>query len=818
MEFERPLLFIATLLCITAVFLLRLFKIRPSKEGWLRITAFALGIVALSAPSVVTTTKAPKVVFLLDRSASCRNYATTAPQLIRQKIKRLPPDTSVIVAAFDKNFEILFQGRADEFPANLQTGEFLKEGSDIGGALRAVASSIKKGEKVTVYLFGDGNYSANPISVLPIDSLDKLFLYGVSIPNPPDASIFSVNIPPLKPKQSATAYIGIASNYETEASIVVTLPDSEKKEFSVHLNKGLTQIALPFLAPERDSVMGLYLEAPSDTNDINNSATFHLKPTGKVRILYASNDKQRPLRKALEVAYGCEIVWLPPLALPQDSEFLKSFDAVVLDDVSTGTLPSNFASSLIDAVENSGVGLILAGAISSFGAGSYSNSPIERILPVNCTPKERIPLALTLLIDKSATMSKEVVTPEGRRLKFEVAVETALSALGALKKGDSLAVFLFDSRTHKIRGLSKITNEEEIKSLSQDMRRYSPEGSTFLFTALDTAFKEYKDTGKAFRKAILLVSDGKSMEDKKIDYEQFKEKDVAVYCLGVGEDRNSTLLSKIASKTGGAYYEVGFDPQDMRETFFKIVKEIEKYTSEPGEYEVEGMTFVPPVRVHSRTAPKEGADVPFNVGKYPLAARWRVGAGATVALTTSVDKSGAPLWLDWNGLASFARWLLDYARRKTSESDWGISLETDAEGTHLVVFAPESENLFEELYLVLRDREYRLQIRAPSVYEADAEIEGDISTIALIKEKNNIIASVPLNILNSERRIVANDVARLKAIANCCGGELLSTDRYLEHQPAGWELRRTELWWYFVIALIFCLLLSLFIRFLHLRR
>ncbi|MCX7704160.1 MAG: VWA domain-containing protein, partial [Planctomycetota bacterium] len=601
MEITRPLLFVGTLFFVAAILVLRFIGLKFSKEWWLRIGALTAGMISLSEPSLVTTTNALRVIFLLDRSASCRDYAHLAPQLVRQKISSLPPDANVVVGVFDRELEILYAGRADSFPVHLRTGDFLREGSELSNALRVVASQTKESEKVTVYLFGDGNYTRSPSEILPQNLLKRFVLHAIPLPRQRDASISAVHLPTLKAKQNATLYVSLSSNYETEATLDVLLPDGNKKRFPLRLTKGITKLGIPFLVPDTDSIVSLSLESPGDSDDTNNEALVRVKPSGRVRILYVASAKNRPLRRALEDVYSGNVLWLPPQALPQDSEPLKEFDCIVLDEVPSNLLAAGFASAVLESVERCGVGFVMLGVNSSFGAGSYANSPIEKLLPVNCTPRERIPLALTLLLDKSDSMGKEVVTSEGRRTKFEIAVESAISALGALKKGDSLAVLLFSSRPYRIRPLSRINSEGEIKATSHEIRRISPGDSTFLFTALEVALKEYENVDKGYRKAILLVSDGKSMEEKKIEYEMFKRKDVAVYSVGIGEDRNRALLSEISARTGGAYYEASFDPYDMRETFFNVVKEIEKYTSEIGEYEVsvkEGMMSLPAVRLY----------------------------------------------------------------------------------------------------------------------------------------------------------------------------------------------------------------------------
>ncbi|MCX7703336.1 MAG: hypothetical protein N2234_04455, partial [Planctomycetota bacterium] len=193
-------------------------------------------------------------------------------------------------------------------------------------------------------------------------------------------------------------------------------------------------------------------------------------------------------------------------------------------------------------------------------------------------------------------------------------------------------------------------------------------------------------------------------------------------------------------------------------------------------------------------------------------------AGVTLALTTALNSTSAPKWLVWDGLVSFLRWMLDHVLRKTSEGDWWFDVQTSEKGTVFLLSAPSASEPLKNGRLLIGNRYFPLLPRTPSVYEAEASLEGDISSVLLVEDEGKIVATISVNILNSEKRVVENNVARLKRIVSDCGGELLSSVDFLNHSPVGWRMGKTGLWRYLILISLLCLVLSLLLRFLHLRR
>lgn len=820
MEIERPLLLVVASLPLAITLMLHLLRRGVATDGWLRMASLSLGMAALSTPSFITSVKTPRVFFLVDRSASCRHYPASVTRLLRDRISHLPPDTEIMIASFDRNLEVLWQGRAYDFPVSLKLGDFDSEGSDLLMALFSLSAYMRSGEKSVVYLFGDGNYVRDHLS-LPQRSDRPFSLYPILLPKPPDAAIASVDVPPAKAGEKIRVYVSVASNYKTNASLNIWFPDGRRRNLPLLLRSGVVRASFLATMGEETSVIRINLKAEGDIDDGNNSLSLYLHPVGKSRILYISDSPKRPLGAALTARLPNSVEWRPPQALPEEAE-LNSFDAILLDDVTATALPSSFTDALAEVVEEDGVGFIMCGARYAFGSGGYAKSPIERILPVNCTPKERLPLALTLLLDSSSSMAKSVFVEDmGERMKFDIAVKSAIGALHAMKRGDSLAVILFKRNPTVIRTLSSIEDEREIAALSAKMYTVRPSGGTNIPSALNAALRQYEKTEEVRHNAVLLLSDGESPTEN-IDYPKFRELQIKVHTIATGGSAKArTFLKDIARRTGGTYSEARFDPQALRNLFLDILGRIERYLSDYGDYKIDvkgGVPALPPVRLYCRTAPKENAEVLANVdGRYPLFARWRVGAGAVAALTISLDRNGSPDWLKWEKLSSFITdKLLSYVCRRSTTGVWRVTFENVTD--RFVLSAPKDAPPLQDAYITIGDRKSRLVPKTPSTYEIERGDRSDFTGIAVVKEKNRVVATLPVNILGSERRMVDVDIDSLKTIATRYGGRLLKVKEFIEHRPEGWSIQEIKIWKFLIVLSLCLLLLSLFVRLIHLRR
>ena len=123
--------------------------------------------------------------------------------------------------------------------------------------------------------------------------------------------------------------------------------------------------------------------------------------------------------------------------LARDADGLDSFDLVMIDDRPAESIPEEIQESLIDAVQNDGLGLFYSGGKAVFGMGGYFDTPVASVLPVEMLQKEekRDPsTTLVVIIDTSGSMSGE---------RVQLAKECARLAIRRLLPHDKVGIVEF---------------------------------------------------------------------------------------------------------------------------------------------------------------------------------------------------------------------------------------------------------------------------------------------------------------------------------------------------------------------------------------
>jgi Ca-activated chloride channel homolog len=167
--------------------------------------------------------------------------------------------------------------------------------------------------------------------------------------------------------------------------------------------------------------------------------------------------------------------------------------------------------------------------------------------------KTSLPIALSLLLDTSASMEQRMV----------IAQDAAIGFAKRLRKQDLAQVVDFDTRVEVLQDFTA-----EIPALETAIRATQPGGSTSLFNALYISLKELakiraKSEDDVRRRAIVLLSDGEDTSSL-VSFEEVldlaKRSETAIYTIGL-QSRDSGLskgfreaefvLRQLAQETGG---------------------------------------------------------------------------------------------------------------------------------------------------------------------------------------------------------------------------------------------------------------------------
>ena len=189
--------------------------------------------------------------------------------------------------------------------------------------------------------------------------------------------------------------------------------------------------------------------------------------------------------------------------------------------------------------------------------------------------RNNLPIALSLLIDSSASMEQ----------RMEHAQEAAIGFARKIREQDLAQVVDFDSRVEIKLGFTNKTDE-----LETAIRSTSPGGSTALHNAVYISLKELakikaKNTEEVRRQAIVVLSDGEDTSSL-VSFEEVlelaKRSETAIYTIGLQPREQSALrgfreaefvLRQLAQETGGRAYFAN-RVEDLKDVYGQIADEL----------------------------------------------------------------------------------------------------------------------------------------------------------------------------------------------------------------------------------------------------
>ena len=191
-----------------------------------------------------------------------------------------------------------------------------------------------------------------------------------------------------------------------------------------------------------------------------------------------------------------------------------------------------------------------------------------RISTTDIPQVERPPVNLVLAIDTSGSMKGEAI---------DSARAAAAGVVGALADGDRLAVVSFHSKGDVVFPSTAITAATR-DSMLDAIRRIEARGTTNLAAGMSLAIAEVSRhrTADGVNRAILL-SDGIPNNPASIPQmiAQAKASAIPVTALGFGLDYDESLLTRVATGTGGRFLFVE-EPESVVGAFLDEVLRLEK--------------------------------------------------------------------------------------------------------------------------------------------------------------------------------------------------------------------------------------------------
>jgi Mg-chelatase subunit ChlD len=675
--------------------------------------------------------------------------------------------------------------------------------TDLASALATAAPLCPDGKQTALLLFTDGNETHGSALAEAALTHPRVPIFPI-VPTRaelPAGRIRRILAPALVPEHAMVPLeLVIESHAETPVSAVLRLTANGQPlaHEPIDLPPGLSVITLPHrLRGAGHYLLESTLELDTDAQRAPAPTRRTLTVTKPLHVLVVSERPLPVVAKALG-GRGMRVEMIAPAALGARSRTLDDVHVIVLDDVAHATLPAGALERVATFVAAGG-GLVVTGGKHLFGDPGYGGSVLARLLPVELQsqspePREREPIALYLVIDRSNSMgyaSHEPTLPNAEKLVY--AKRAALAVLDQLGPRDLVGAIAFDSQPYELGPLAPVA--EVGAALSARIPQIQHGGGTDFKEALDIARRHLLDSGRSVRH-IILLTDGdtnRGADDHGSLITALARAEITVTTIRVGSDTiNVALLESISRATGGEFHHVAHAaalPQLMMRDAQRLLHDPEAQRALPVLFADPGRILagiaedeLPPIARWALTRPRRGADVrlyvPVGDERDPLLATWQYELGRVAALPVDFQ-SGAAAWAAWDGFTKLWTQLVGWAAPAGLAADRHLEARRQHDGTLIRLRTlVDGEGPF--ALHVPEVGDIRLRQTGPRTFSATVSgLRAGLHHALLLSGGGGALAEEPVALMipatsdaERERRARAPDTALLAEIAALTGGRV----------------------------------------------
>ncbi len=391
---------------------------------------------------------------------------------------------------------------------------------------------------------------------------------------------------------------------------------------------------------------------------------------------------------------------------------LQPYDTVVLADVPAEHFTEDQMKMLVRNTQQMGSGLVMLGGPNSFGAGGWTNTPVEEAMPVDFQIKNSkvVPVGALAMLMHASEMAN------GNFWQKKIAQE----ALRSLGTQDYCGVVHWDGNTRWLwsAGMSRIAGNRDMMLGRID--RMTPGDMPDFEGPMQAAAQAFANLPDAAVKHMILISDGDPGAPTGATLKAFTDQKVTISTVAVAaHDRaNSQTLRDIAGATGGKYYEVQASQQSQ--LLPRIYQKEARSISRPLVFEhaagftpqvkfphemIQGLgKDFPPLTGYVLTSVKDSPlvevalvnSLPTGEEKYnTLLAGWTYGLGKAVAFTSDAGARWTTPWTEWPGydklFSQIVRWSM---RPAGDQGKFSLTSEVQDGKVRMVVTALDKDDDF----------------------------------------------------------------------------------------------------------------------------
>jgi len=698
-----------------------------------RSVVYTLIVLALAEMRLVQSTDKLAVVYVVDQSLS----------IPRARIEEAIDYVNEAVAEQRQGKDqagVIYFGR-DAVVERPPWDEFLKLGTTIESQLDPEYTNLAAGLKLAqasfphdtakrIVVISDGNQNIGDaleqarvvaeagigIDVLPITYGRRAEVMIEKLTLPPDVrkgEPFDLRVVVNNTSQPAAGESGVVSG---RLRVTLRTSDQPVELSNDHVDlppgKSVFTVTQKISQPEIYTYEAIFVpdNPADDTLTQNNRATTFTHVRGSGQVLLIEDFDHRGQHQALVERLrdeNLEVTVQASNRLFESLAELQQFDTVVLANVprSGGDNADqifNFSDDqikmLVRNTETMGAGLVMLGGPNSFGAGGWTNTDLEKAMPVDFQIKsaEVVPKGALALVMHASEMD------DGNFWQKKIAQE-AIKALGT---EDYCGLLHWSGTDQWLWGGMLRVGDRRNRMLAEidrmtpgDMPAFDP-----CLRMAEAAFRQLQ--GIAAAKHMIVISDGDPARPTAGAINALKALGVTISTVAVGchGPAESKVLEDLALATGGKYYQVN-NPKALPKIFQREARRV----AQPLVHE-NPAGFVPVIKSNdeiisgiSNPLPPITGFVSTTIKRNPLVevsivspeppdqanatilASWTYGLGRTVAYTTDVGTRWAKAWPEWSNYDKFFTQMIRWSMRPVNEQG-NFVVATDVEGGQVRVF------------------------------------------------------------------------------------------------------------------------------------
>jgi Mg-chelatase subunit ChlD/uncharacterized membrane protein len=462
----------------------------------------------------------------------------------------------------------------------------------------------------------------------------------------------------------------ISSPIAQEANIILRRNGSIIASGKKSLTRGNNSISL-IDNPQQGGINQYELEVQTtqDSQQENNKAIFGSLIKGPKKVLLLNSNATQSSLATILIKNNVALDIKDPRKVLLSTALLTRYQSVILQDVPSTYFSNEELSNIANFVRDMGGGLLMTGGPTSFGAGGYLHTEIEKILPVQLEIREqhrKIGLALGIALDRSGSMSVSI----GPNLtKMDLANQGAAAALELLTPIDSTAVYAVDTEPHEILRLQDVQNNKQL--ISTVLGIESAGGGIYVGEALKKLY-EILPLAKQQNRHVALFADANDAVDQGEVFETIEKMreaniTISVIALGNPTDSDASFLANVARKGGGDIYFTT-NPTELPKLFAMDTMLASKSAFSEGPTAIEvvlGLTGLgggrfpsfPTIEGYNIAYYKKSAQVGYKTKDTepidPIVAYHRYGLGMTVAYLGQIDGTYGTNIRKWKNYSPF---------------------------------------------------------------------------------------------------------------------------------------------------------------------